>query len=312
MENTNLLDGERRVRISDEIEIAYETFGDPSDPPMLLVMGLGTQMIGWPEDLCQDLADSGYHVIRYDNRDVGCSTHLDDLPDPSISDMRSLVTRRRRPPYSVDDMAGDALGLLDALGLGTTHLVGVSLGGFIAQSAVLRTPSRFRSLTLIMTSTGSRRVGQPRPGLLWRMARRAAVTTKAEAVEATIETYGEIGSPGFPLDDAYLRRKAELAWDRSPDTSGYGRQLAAVIAQPNRTDQLRTLDLPTLVMHGLDDPLVRTSGGLALAHSIPGAKFVGYAGMGHDLPRALWPDIATEITTHATRVDQSEPVPTDA
>lgn len=294
MVDADLVDGEQRTTVGD-LDLAYQTFGDPTDIPMLLVMGLGTQMIGWPEDLCEDLASRGHFVIRYDNRDVGCSTHLDHLPAPSMAQMQGHAIRRQAPPYTMDDLASDAIGLLDALDLGRTHLVGVSMGGFIAQTAALRTPERFRSLTLLMTSTGSRRVGQPRPALLWSMARRPVITSREEVVAATLATYAEIGSPGFPLDEPYLRAKAELSFDRSHDGAGYLRQLAASVAQPNRTEALRKLELPTLVVHGLSDPLVRPSGGMALARTIPGAKFVGYAGMGHDLPRALWPDLAREI-----------------
>ncbi len=312
MDTSTLLDGERRISVSDEIEIAYQTFGDAGDDPILLVMGLGTQMLGWPEDLCQDLASRGYYVIRYDNRDVGCSTHLAHLRAPSIAQMRGLAARRQAPPYTIDDLADDALGLLDAIDLATVHLVGVSMGGFIAQSAAMRHPERFRSLTLMMTSTGSRRVGQPRPGVLWTMARRAAPRNRDEALDATVATYGQIGSSGYPLDEEYLRAKAGLAYDRAPDGAGYARQLAAVIAQPNRTEALRSIELATLVIHGLADPLVRPSGGLALAQLIPGAKFVGYAGMGHDLPRALWPDIATEIATLAARSDHAQATPVPA
>jgi pimeloyl-ACP methyl ester carboxylesterase len=303
--DTDPFSHEQHIAVGD-LDIAYETFGDPADPPMLLVMGLGTQMVGWPEDLCQDLADHGYWVIRYDNRDIGRSTQLDHLPAPALSAMAGLALRTKRPPYSVADMADDAIGLLDALGLGTAHLVGVSMGGFIAQTAALAQPDRFRSLTLIMTSTGSRLVGQPKPGVLWNMAQTTEPTTPDEVVASTIEVYTRIGSPGFPVDREYLETKALLSLERSGarSSAGYQRQLAASIAQPNRTGALRTLRLPTLVIHGLSDPLVRPSGGLALAKTIPGAKFVGYDGMGHDLPRPLWADMAREIGGHANRADE--------
>lgn len=301
-ENHHLVEGERRIA-ANGLEIAYQTFGDPSDPAVLLVMGLGTQMIGWPEDLCNDLASQGHFVIRYDNRDIGCSTHLDHLPAPTMAQMRGYATRRKAPPYAIADMAVDAIALLDALALDTVHLVGVSMGGFISQTAAIAHPERFRSLTLMLTSTGSRRVGQPKPGVLLNMSRQKAVRSREEAAAATIATYAEIGSPGYPVDEAYLRAKAELSYDRNHDDAGYTRQLAAVIAQPNRTAALARLRVPTLVIHGLHDPLVRPSGGIALAKTIPGAKFVGYAGMGHDLPRALWPDLGREIGGHLARAD---------
>lgn len=301
-----LLPNEGRLE-ANGLTFAYQTFGDPSDPPVLMVMGLGTQMIGWPEPLLEGLAARGHYVIRYDNRDIGCSTHLDHLPAPGTADLRRYVTRRTKPPYGTDDMATDALAILDALDLPVAHLVGVSMGGFIAQGAAIRAPERFRSLTLIMTSTGSRRVGQPRADVLWNMARRESVSTPEEAEEATIATYAEIGSPGFPVDEPYLRTKARLSWARNHDTTGYARQLAAVVGQADRTPQLRKLRVPTLVLHGLADPLVRSSGGLALAKAIPGATFVGFHGMGHDLPRALWPDFEHHIGSHLARHADRDP-----
>ena len=299
-----LLVGEQRIA-ANGIEIAYQTFGDPTATPMLLVMGLGTQMLGWPEDLCEDLASQGHYVIRYDNRDIGCSTHLNHLPAPTMADMRGYATRRKAPPYAIADMADDALALIDALGLGTVHLVGVSMGGFISQTVAIKQPDRLRSLTLMLTSTGSRRVGQPRPGVLWNMSRQKEPSTREAAVAATVVTYRAIGSKGYPFDEAYLRSKAEASFDRDHDDDGYTRQLAAVIAQPNRTAALAQLRLPTLVIHGLADPLVRPSGGLSLAKTIPGTKFVGYEGMGHDLPRPLWPDMGAQIGALAKRADQA-------
>ena len=298
-----LLVGEARAALPNGIEIAYQPFGDPSDVPMLLVMGLGTQMLGWPEELCEDLASRGFYVIRYDNRDIGCSTHLAHLPRPTMAQMRGYATRRKAPPYAIADMADDALALLDVLGLGTVHLIGVSMGGFISQTAAIKAPERFRSLTLMLTSTGSRRVGQPKPNVLFNMARQAEVKTPDDAVRATVATYKEIGSHGYPFDEAYLAEKARLSFERAPRELGYERQLAAVIAQPNRTAALTRVKLPTLVVHGLHDPLVRPSGGLALAKAIPGAKFVGYHGMGHDLPRPLWGDMADQIGSLATKAD---------
>ena len=304
------LAGEDRVAVNG-LDLAYQTFGDPADPPVLLVMGLGTQMLGWPEDLCHDLAGAGHYVIRYDNRDIGGSTHLHHLPAPTIVQMRGYATRRKPPPYSIDDMAGDAIGLLDALGLGVVHLVGVSMGGFIAQTAAIRAPERFRSLTLMLTSTGSRRVGQARLSVLRNMAKEGSVSTPEEAAAATLTAYREIGSPGYPFDEDYLRRKALIGFERGAgDGDGRSRQLAAVIAQPNRSVALARLALPTVVIHGLADPLVRPSGGIALARIIPGAKFVGYAGMGHDLPRDLWPDMGREIKALFTRADERDPVST--
>lgn len=274
------------------IEIAYETFGNPTDPAVVLVMGLGTQMLAWPDRMCEDLAAGGRYVVRYDNRDVGLSTHLDELEVP---DIKAVALRRRRPAYFVSDMADDLVGLLDALGLDRVHLVGASMGGFIVQTAALAHPDRFLSLTLMMTSTGSRRVGQTKPALLARLARGRRAMSREEAVEAAVETFRLIGSRSALFDEAHLRDLAGRSYDRSSDPKGYLRQLGAVIAQPNRTKALTELQLPTLVLHGLHDPLVAPSGGLALARLIRGARFVGFSGMGHDLPPSLVPDFTREV-----------------
>ena len=274
------------------LKLAYETFGDPADPPVLLVMGLGTQMLAWPDQLCQDIAAGGRYVIRYDNRDVGLSTHLDDVPPPPVLD---VVVRRRKPAYTVQDMADDLFGLLDGLGIEQAHLVGASMGGFIVQTATLTHPERVLSQTLIMTSTGSRRVGQARPRLAPRLLAKRGRVDREQAIELAVETFGLIGSRGDLFDAEHIRDLAARSYDRSSDRAGYVRQLGAVVAQPNRTQALRRLRVPTLVVHGLHDPLVAPSGGLALARLIRGAKFVGFSGMGHDLPRALLPVFAREI-----------------
>jgi pimeloyl-ACP methyl ester carboxylesterase len=285
------------------LKLAYETFGDKDRPPVLLIMGLGTQMIAWPDELCEQIADRGFHVVRYDNRDIGLSTHLDDAPVPSMRD----ILLRRRPPYKISDMAADAVGLMDELGIDSAHVVGASMGGFIAQTLAGRHPNRVRSLTLIMTSTGSRLVGYPRPQLIRHLLARRTVRNREEAEQAVIETFALIGSKGYAFDEEYLRELAGRSYERSLDRRGYLRQLAAVMAQPNRTKFLRDIKVPTLVMHGLDDPLVNVSGGLALAKHIRGAQFIGFKGMGHDLPRELWPRFADEICSIAER---GEKVPT--
>jgi pimeloyl-ACP methyl ester carboxylesterase len=282
------------------IEIAYETFGDRGAPPLVLVMGLGTQMLAWPDELCEDLAERGHHVVRFDNRDAGASTHLEGVRAPHVA---KIVARRADPPYTVDDMADDALGLVEALDLGPVHLVGASLGGFLAQLAALRRPELVRSLTLLMTSTGSRRVGQANPKLIGRLLKGRIASSREEAADAVVETFRVIGSQGFALDEERLRDVGMRSFDRGYDPAGYRRQLAAVVAQSNRTAQLRRLRMPTLVMHGLHDPLVAASGGIALAKAIPGARFVGFSGMGHDLPRELWPEFADHIASLARRAE---------
>jgi pimeloyl-ACP methyl ester carboxylesterase len=298
-------DDRSRIRYAPlrDLQIAYETFGNPSHPAILLVMGLGTQMIAWPDDMCALLAEAGHHVIRFDNRDVGLSTHL-DVPTPSVADM----LLRREPPYTVSDMAQDALGLLDHLEIERAHVVGASMGGFISQTIALAAPERVLSLTLLMTSTGSRRVGQASPKVIRRMATRAPASSREQAADETVQTYRLIGSPDH-LDEALVRELAGRAYDRSYDPDGTQRQLAAILAQPNRTRDLRRISVPTLVVHGLDDPLVAASGGLAIAKAIPGATFIGHSGMGHDLPRTLWRTLAADILSLVERVDHGEPGP---
>jgi pimeloyl-ACP methyl ester carboxylesterase len=264
------------------IEIAYETFGDPVDPPLVLVMGLGVQMLGWPDELCASLAGSGYHVVRFDNRDVGLSTHLNHLPATSLRDLA---------------------GLLDALPFQSAHIVGASMGGFISQTLAIRRPDLVRSLTLIMTSTGSRRVGQPRPRVMRAVLRKRNAADREAAVSATVETFRAIGSPGYPFEEARIRDAASRSYDRAFEPDGQRRQLAAAATQHNRTYDLTRLQVPTVIVHGLDDPLVAFSGGLALAKAIPHAKFVGFPGMGHDLPRELWSEIEAEIVRVAQRAD---------
>ena len=282
------------------IEIAYESFGDPSGVPLVLVMGLGTQMIAWPDEFCEDLVAQGHYVVRFDNRDVGASTHFDDITPPNVA---RVALRREKPPYRIRDMAQDVIGLLDALGLDSVHLVGASLGGYIAQSVALWHPERLRSLTLIMTSTGSRRVGQAKPQLIGRLLNRQSVLNREEAGDAAVETFRVIGSVGYPTDEDRLRELAGRSFDRAYDPDGYRRQLAAIVAQSDRTERLRTVQLPTLVMHGLHDPLVAASGGLALARIIRGSRFVGFSGMGHDLPRELWPEFVAHIAALTRRAE---------
>ncbi|NLD76685.1 MAG: alpha/beta fold hydrolase [Acidimicrobiales bacterium] len=255
-------------------------------------MGLGTQMLAWSDEMCSAFADAGHHVIRYDNRDVGLSTHLDH-PVPNLRDM----VLKRGTPYSISDMADDAFGLVDALGIDRFHLLGASMGGFISQTIALAQPERVRTLTLIMTSTGSRRVGRPTPSVMRRLAVQEPAQTREAAIEATVETYRVIGSPDH-LDADMIRDLAGRAYDRSYNPEGRMRQLAAILAQPDRTAALRTLRMPTLVIHGLNDPLVTPSGGMAIAKAIPDSKFVGYAGMGHDLPHSKWRNITDDVLRH--------------
>lgn len=272
------------------LTIAFNTFGDPSDPALLLVMGLGGQMIAWEDKMCHDLAEAGFFVIRYDNRDVGLSTHFNTEP-PSLLDM----LRRRGNTYTISDMAGDGLGLLEELSIERAHVVGQSMGGFIAQTMAIEAPMRLDTLTLIMTSTGSRRVGKPTPKVVANFARRPSATTRDEVLRDAVIGSTLVGSPGL-VDTEAVAELTGREFDRRYDPAGVQRQLAAIMAQPDRTPALRHLRMPTTVIHGLADPLVAPSGGLALARAIPGARFIGLHGLGHDLPHTAVPTIEREIS----------------
>lgn len=279
------------------ISLCYDTFGDPADPALLLIMGLGTQMVAWNEDFCAQLVGEGFHVIRYDNRDIGRSTHLKGAPTPTL---RQLLVRRPPAAYRLEDMANDAAGLLDHLDLGAAHVVGASMGGMIAQTLAATRPDRVLSLASIMSTTGSRRVGQPAYRVLPIFLRRAPRDRQA-FVDHTVTLFETIGSKGSERDDYELREVAGLMFDRGLDPGGTARQLAAIIASGNRTSALRRITAPTVVIHGTADRLVRPSGGRATARAIPGARLVKVEGMGHDLPRAAWDEIVAAITANAQR-----------
>jgi pimeloyl-ACP methyl ester carboxylesterase len=281
-----------------DVELCFERFGDSADPALLLVMGLGTQMIAWHEEFCEALAARGFHVIRFDNRDIGRSTKLSHLPPPSL---RQLALRDRRGAgYSLREMADDAVGLLDHLGIAGAHVVGASMGGMIAQTITIRHPQRVRSLVSIMSNTGARFSGQPALRVLPTFLRRAPRDRDA-FVEHVVGLYAAIGSPGFERNDDELRELAGRSFDRGVDPAGTARQLAAIQTESDRTPQLRRLDVPTLVIHGSADRLVAPSGGRATAKAIPGARLMMIEGMGHDLPRPAWPQIIDGIAETAER-----------
>lgn len=291
---------ERFCEVGD-VELCYEPFGDPDRPAVLLVMGLGTQMIAWHADFCTELAERGFFVVRYDNRDVGRSTHLSDRPAPRP---RELVTRRiRRPPYLLADMAGDGIGLLDELGIERAHVVGASMGGMIAQTMAASHPDRVLSLVSIMSSTGSRWSGQPAPRILPVFLQKPAAGKEAY-VDRIVKLFALVGSPGFERDEDELRELATSSWDRGVDPAGFARQLGAIIASGHRTADLRRIRVPTLVIHGKADRLVRPSGGRATARAIPDARLQMIDGMGHDLPRGVWPRILDGIEQTAARATE--------
>ncbi|TQN41672.1 pimeloyl-ACP methyl ester carboxylesterase [Blastococcus colisei] len=283
--------GIQRAQVG-EIELAYETFGDAGDPPVLLVMGLATQMIGWPDDFCAGLAERGHFVVRFDNRDIGLSTHLHAAGAPDILTVFGGDTST--VPYALSDLADDTVGLLDALGLDSVHVVGASMGGMIAQLVAVHHPERVRSLTSIMSTTGDPAVGAPNEAAMGVLLA-APASDREAAVQRVIDTYRVIGSPGFEFDESALRDRAGLSFDRAHDPAGVARQLAAILTTPDRTADLVKVAVPTLVIHGSDDALVNVSGGRSTAAAIPEADLFVVDGMGHDLPREVWPQILDRI-----------------
>jgi pimeloyl-ACP methyl ester carboxylesterase len=277
------------------LSIAYEVEGSPQGEPLLLIMGLGLPMDFWPESFRGLLVRRGFRVARFDNRDVGRSTHLTGLGAPSAL---SLLTRRR-PAYTLADMADDAVTVLDALGWDSAHVAGISLGGMIAQTLAGRHADRVRSLTSI-SSTPSPRIGRPLPHLL-PLLLTGPVRDRDAAADRMIRVFRLIGSPAYPMPEAEIRAAAASAYDEAHDPDGVRRQLAAIVSAADRRPLLRRLRLPALVLHGDADPLVRPSGGRATARALTGAKLVIYPGMGHDLPVAWQPDIADEIAALARR-----------
>jgi pimeloyl-ACP methyl ester carboxylesterase len=276
------------------ITLCYETYGEPSQPTALLVMGLGTQMIAWHEDFCRQLAERGLHVVRFDNRDIGRSTHVSGAP-PTIA---QLLTRSRRAArYSLADMAEDSAALLERLSLGSAHVIGASMGGMIAQTVAARHPASVRSLVSIMSNTGSLLSGQPSLGVYSTFLRHAPRERDA-FIEHMAAVFATIGSPGL-RDAEEIRELIGASYDRDHDPDGPGRQLAAILAAGNRTAELRRITAPTLVIHGTADRLVGFSGGRATARAIRGARLMPVEGMGHDLPRVLWPQLIDAIATHA-------------
>ena len=291
------------------VTLCYETFGDPSDPTALLVMGLGTQMVAWQEDFCLALAARGFHVVRFDNRDIGRSTHLDG-PPPTIPQL--LLRSKRAAHYRLKDMADDAAGLLSELELAPAHVIGASMGGMIAQSLAVHHPEQVRSLVSIMSNTGQRWSGQPTLRI-YPIFLRHAPQGRASFIKHTEQLFAAIGSKELARDPAEIHEIAASSYDRDHDPAGPGRQLAAIIASGDRTRELRRITAPTLVIHGTADPLVAPSGGRATARAIAGAKLMKVPGMGHDMPRVIWPQLIDAIVENAARAggspDRHPPAP---
>jgi pimeloyl-ACP methyl ester carboxylesterase len=282
------------------IELCYEVFGDPSAEPLILIMGLGAQMIHWDDDFCRQLAARGFRVIRFDNRDIGQSSKLSGGKPLSALELLKLRFLKIpiKAPYRLRDMAEDTVGLMDTLGIQSAHLVGASMGGMIAQEIAISYPQRVRSLTSIMSTTGNPKVpGPTREATAILMA--PPTKTREEFLERYAKTWKVLRAGHFPQDEALDRARAERTFARGLNPAGAGRQLRAILASGSRKERLHKVKAPTLVIHGTVDPLVRPEGGKDTAASIPGAKLLMIDGMGHALPIPMWPQIIDAIDQHA-------------
>lgn len=282
------------------IEIAYDTFGDPAHPPLLLIMGLGAQMIAWDEAFCRELASRGYWVIRFDNRDVGLSTKFDEAGVPNMLAMLQAQMQGEpvQAPYTLQDMADDATGLLDALEVDSAHIVGASMGGMIAQEMAIRHPERVRTLTSIMSSTGNPDLPPPKPEAITVLIT-APPATKEAYIEYGLKTWKILSGPGYPPDEARVAERAARFFDRGLSPAGTSRQMAAILASGSRKESLQSVSIPSLVIHGDADPLVPVEGGIETADTIPNAELLIIEGMGHDLPPSLAPEVIKAIVQHA-------------
>ena len=285
------------------IELCYDSFGAPDAPPLLLIMGLGAQMIMWDDAFCEQIAQRGFRVIRFDNRDIGKSTRMSGGESITLATLieAQMTGKKIEAPYLLSDMAKDVAGLMDALGIKAAHVVGASMGGMIAQTLALNAPERVLSLTSIMSSTGE-------PGLPPPTPEAAAVlmapppATKEDYLTNFSKTWTVLRVGSFPKDEAMDRARGEKSFDRGLNPAGVGRQLVAIFASGSRKEALASLKVPTLVIHGDVDPLVRVEAGQATAAAIPSAKLVIVKGMGHALPTPVWPQVVDAIVAHASAV----------
>ncbi len=302
---------ESTVSVSDRIEICYQSFGNDADPTILMIMGLSAPMGWWSSELCGLVASRGYRVIRFDNRDTGASTKLRDHRVGRSDIVRTFLGERRPAPYSMSDLAGDAFGLLDGLGVERAHVVGASMGGMIAQTMAIEHPERVLSLTSMMSTTGRRTVGWQHPKLLPTLLARAT-PSRGAYVQRSLRMQELIGSATYPSDPQEVRKRAEETYDRGWSASGVLRQMQAVLSQPDRTNDLHRLQMPVCVIHGLEDPMVHPSGGRATAAAIPGSELILLRGLGHDLPRQLYPTFVDAIDRTARRARQPASQPPNA
>jgi len=283
------------------IDLEYDEHGRPGDPVILLIMGLGAQMTSWDESFVRDLAGRGFRVVRFDNRDIGLSSFLDGAGTPDLA-AAATTGEIPAPTYTLADMAADAVGLLDHLGVERAHIVGASMGGMIAQTFVVAYRSRSLTLTSIFSTTGAPDVGQPHEGVAEALFLSAPGADRTGYIDGAVASAKLIGSPGFAFDEDAVRAKAGRDFDRSHHPAGVARQVLAVLLQPDRTADLSRLSIPTLVVHGDADPLVDVSGGRATAAAIPGAELWVVPGMGHDLPPSLFSELADRIAANCRRV----------
>lgn len=284
----------------DGLSFYFETFGDRAAPPVLLVAGLGMQLVDWAPEWIDRFVAEGYFVIAFDNRDVGLSTHLSSAPSPDLGAF--LSGGKVDVAYLLDDMADDAVAVLDGLGITTAHVVGISMGGMIAQQFAIDHSGRVRTLCSIMSSPDFPEIGASTPEAVAALLA-PPLPDRAEAIERSVAISRLISSPGFPQDEAAMRSAAAQSYDRSHDPDGVARQLAAILASPDRTGGLGNVTVPTVVIHGTADPLIQPDGGEATAAAIPGARLVMIEGMGHDLPPELWDEIVGPIVTNMERAD---------
>jgi pimeloyl-ACP methyl ester carboxylesterase len=290
------------------ITIEYESFGRASDPVVLLIMGLGAQMTMWPVAFCKGLAERGFRVIRFDNRDIGKSTHLTNLGTPNVPEamMKLMSGQDFTAPYQLEDMALDATALLDALGIANAHIVGASMGGMIAQIVAAKHPTHARSLVSIMSTTGNRSLPQAKPEAMAAITVPPASDAREDRISAGMKALRVIGSPGYPATDDELREAVTDSVDRVPyEPTGFARQLVAIVAASPRNDILKNVKCPALVLHGADDPLLPVACGKDTAASIPGAELVTVPGMAHDITNALVPIYLEHVGGFVTRVERA-------
>lgn len=290
---------ERFAPVARDIELCYQTFGDPEDEPLVLVMGLSGPMTWWDTELCEMLARAGFYVVRFDNRDIGRSSRARGRVPRTVL-VRGFLATPVRPPYALGDMADDVFGLMDHLGLESAHVAGVSMGGMIAQTMAIARPARVRSLASIMSTTGKRTVGWQHPVMLRQLVLGGGAGREAY-IRTSLVTWRVIGSPGYPKSQEELAQRAGETYDRGVSFQGLMRQMAAVVTQPNRTAALHALRVPTIVIHGLADKMVHVSGGRATALAVPGAELLLVDGMGHDVPAELFDTVTKAIQSNASR-----------